>query len=80
MAHPYASGVGYDDGSGAAEVDGFVAIPQSPPYAYTLDTDSYIYDTIDDVYIYILSTAADATIGPPDIYSIAPTYAFVGTS
>jgi len=74
-----ADGDAYDDGTGAAELDGATAIDLSAgAYAYALETDSYLFDGVD--YYSILSTEADATLGPPDITSKSPAYAFVGTS
>lgn len=74
-----ADGDSYDDGSGAAELDGTISINLTDgPYAYELDTESYLYDGVD--YYDILGTEADVTLGIPEITSVSPAYAFVGTS
>jgi len=77
-----ADGYAYDDGTGAAELDGTISISLTDgPYAYELDSDSYIYDEDeDDDFYYMLSTEADVTLGIPTITSVSPAYAFVGTS
>ncbi len=74
-----ADGDAYDEGDGAAEVDGATTINLADgPYAYELDTDSYLYDG--EEYYDILSTEADATLGAPVVTSVSPPYVYVGRS
>ena len=74
-------GSAFDDGSGEAELDGATAINVSGGAdAYAALAESYLYDADEDEYYEILDTEADATLGPPDLTSVSPAYAYVGTS
>jgi hypothetical protein len=76
-----ADGDAFDDGSGEAELDGATPINVSGGAdAYAAEADSYLYDADYDEYDYILSTEADATLGPPDLTSVSPAYVYVGTN
>lgn len=74
-----ADGDAFDDGTGEAQLDGATAINLTDgPFAYELDTDSYLYDGVD--FYAILSTEADVTLGNPVITKVTPAFVFVGTS